>query len=369
MNLENENFCAVALTRLPGLTQAQALQAIRHYGTARAAFADRGKENEKFAAAFADEPGLSDALKCAEEQCAFAEEKNVQILPISSPAYPVRLSGCTDAPAVLYYRGTANLNSRHIIAVVGTRKITDYGKYICRHLGEDLGRLLPDCIVVSGLAYGVDVHIHRAAMENGLETVGVMATGLDRVYPAPHVNEARQMSSQGGLLTEYITGTRVDKGNFVRRNRIVAGMASATVVVESASHGGALITARLAQSYGRDLMAFPGRVADNYSVGCNNLIRYSGAHLVTSARDILAQLGWEAERTARKKVPQLFPDSAFSPDAQAIVEALRGTDGLTQNRIIELTGLDSQLVASTLSMLVIEGTVCPLQSANAYALA
>ncbi len=369
MDFDKEYFYAVTLTRMPGLTQVQALQTIRHYGTAEAAMTDRGREDAKLAVAFADESGLNMAMKRAEQEMAFCEKNEVSILPVSHPAYPVRLLECSDAPAVLYYRGTADLNSRHVLAVVGTRKITDYGKRLCRHLMEDMGRLLPDCVVVSGLAYGVDVHTHRGALENGLETVAVMATGHDSVYPRPHEHEAQLIARQGGLLTEYLSGTKLDKGNFVRRNRIVAGMSSATIVVESASHGGALITARLAGTYGRDVMAFPGRAGDKYSIGCNNLIRHGEARMVTSAQDVLDILGWESAPVVRKKEPQLFPDSAFSPEAQAIVDALAGTDGLSQNRIIELTGMEPQLVASTLSMLLIDGTVCRLQGANNYGLA
>ncbi len=369
MNFDQENFCAITLTRLPGLTQMQAQQTIRHYGTAEAAMDDRGQCDAKLAAAFADESGLAMAMKRAEQEIAFCEKEGVNVYPVSHPAYPVRLLECSDAPAVLYYRGTADLNSRHILAVVGTRKITDYGKRICRHLMDDMGRLMPDCLVVSGLAYGVDVHTHRGALENGLETVAVMATGHDSVYPRPHEHDAVEIAKQGGLLTEYLSGTKLDKGNFVRRNRIVAGMSSATVVVESASHGGALITAGLASTYGREVMAFPGRAGDKYSVGCNNLIRYGNARLVTSAQDVLDILGWESAPVVRKKEPQLFPESAFSPEAQAIVDVLTGTDGLSQNRIIELTGMEPQLVASTLSVLLIDGTLCRLQGANKFGLA
>ena len=369
MNLDNECFSAIVLTRLPGLTQAQALQAILHYGTAAEALADKGRDVSEYALAFADESGLNMAMKRAEEEMAFCQEKGVCVLPVSSPAYPVRLNACPDAPAVLYYRGTANLNSRHTMAVVGTRKITDYGKRICHQLMEDFGQLLPDALVVSGLAYGVDVQTHRAALENGLETVGVMATGQDRIYPQLHEHLAEDMARHGGLLTEYLSGTRIDKGNFVRRNRIVAGMSDVIVVVESASHGGALITARLAGAYNRVLTAFPGRAGDKYSEGCNNLIRQNTAHLVTSAQDIIDILGWTPAPVQPKQEAELFPASAFSPEAQAIVDVLKGTDGLSQNRIIELTGLSAGVVSSTISILLLEGSICKLKGANNFGLA
>ncbi len=366
MNIDNECFSAIVLTRLPGLTQAQALQAMRHYGTAAEALADKGRDCPEYALAFADESGMNMAMKRAEAEMAFCQEKGVRVVPVSSAAYPVRLNECADAPAVLYYRGSADLNAPHTLAVVGTRKITDYGKRICRHLMEDFGRLIPDTLVVSGLAYGVDVHAHRAALENGLETVGVMATGQDRIYPQLHEHLAQDMASHGGLLTEYLSGTKIDKGNFVRRNRIVAGMCEATIVVESASHGGALITARLASTYGRVLTAFPGRAGDKFSMGCNNLIRDGVAKMVTSAQDIIDLLGWKPTPVQPKQEPQLFPASAFSPEAQAIMDVLKGTDGLSENRIIQLTGLTAQVVSSALSMLVLDGEVCKLKGANIY---
>lgn len=368
MNIDNECFSAIVLTRLSGLTQTQALKAMQHYGTAAEALADQGRDCPEYALAFSDESGLNMAMRRAEEEMAFCQEKGVRVLPVSSPAYPLRLSGCADAPAVLYYRGTANLNCQHTMAVVGTRKITDYGKRLCRQLMEDFGRLMPDTLVVSGLAYGVDVHTHRAALEHGLDTVGVMATGQDRIYPQLHEHLAEDMARHGGLLTEYLSGTRIDKGNFVRRNRIVAGMCDVTVVVESASHGGALITARLADTYNRVLTAFPGRAGDKYSVGCNDLIRHNTAKLVTSAQDIIDLLGWTPAPVQPKQEADLFPASSFSPEAQAIVDVLTGTDGLSLNRIIELTGLQASVVLSTIGMLSLEGRVDKLKGANNYGL-
>lgn len=180
---------------------------------------------------------------------------------------------CDDAPLALFYRGNADLNTLHIINIVGTRHATPYGQDICTRFLADLSALYPDTLIVSGLAYGIDIHAHRAALQNHFKTIGVLAHGLDRIYPAEHRKTAVSMLEQGGLLTEFTSGTNPDRQNFVKRNRIVAGMSDATVVIESAAKGGALITAELAESYHRDCFAFPERCNDEYSIGCNNLIR------------------------------------------------------------------------------------------------
>lgn len=180
---------------------------------------------------------------------------------------------CDDAPLALFYRGNADLNTLHIINIVGTRHATPYGQDICTRFLADLSVLCPNTLIVSGLAYGIDIHAHRAALQNHFKTIGVLAHGLDRIYPAEHRKTAVSMLEQGGLLTEFTSGTNPDRQNFVKRNRIVAGMSDATVVIESAAKGGALITAELAESYHRDCFAFPGRCNDEYSIGCNNLIR------------------------------------------------------------------------------------------------
>ena len=187
--------------------------------------------------------------------------------------YPQRLKDCDDAPLMLFYKGNANLNQQRVINIVGTRHCTIYGQDIIRRFTADMKSLCPDTIIISGLAYGVDINAHRQALTNGMETVGVLAHGLDYLYPTAHRETATEMLRQGGLATEFMTGTNADKMNFVRRNRIVAGLADATIVVESASKGGSLITANLASDYNRDVFAFPGNVGAPYSMGTNNLIR------------------------------------------------------------------------------------------------
>ena len=244
--------------------------------------------------------------------------------------------------------------------MVGTRQITPYGKDICREFVKELKRLCPDTLVVSGLAYGVDIHCHRAALEQDMETVGVLAHGLDQIYPRMHRDTAVRMVQQGGLLTEFPSRSNADKKNFVQRNRIVAGMADATIVVESAQKGGSLITAEIAESYGRDIFAFPGRVGDTYSEGCNNLIRSNRAGLITCAEDFVRAMGWETEVQIHQQLSQglqqeLFPN--LSEEEQRIVNALTGTDSKQINILAVDTNIPIGKLTSLLFNLEMKGVV------------
>ena len=352
-----EETAALALTRYPGLTQSQGLAVVRYYGSALAAMEDASPAEERWARLSQDKAARLSAYDFAQRQAEWCAETGVRVLPLSHPDYPALLRDCPDPPAVLYYQGTARLNRRHSLSVVGTRRITDYGKRLCADLMAGLSALLPDTLVVSGLAYGVDIHAHRAALAGGLETVAVLAHGLDRVYPAMHKETARAMTAHGGLLTEYPVRTEPDKGNFVRRNRIVAGLSTATLVVESAGQGGALITARLAGGYGREVMACPGRAGDEYSQGCNELIRDNKASLVTSAEDILALLGWEraAAPLSASGEPQLFPTR--TPEEERVLDALHGTDGLTRDQLALRTGFPVSRLGALLFDLEMDGAV------------
>lgn len=346
---------AIALTRIKGLTQAAALQLIRQYGTAEGLWQARHNLPAKWAALLAD---TSEALDRASAELAFCEKHDIQVLPYGTPAYPTLLTECPDAPAVLFYQGTANLNARHVISVVGTRHISSYGRDFCQEFCAQLASLLPDCLIVSGLAYGVDIASHRGALANNLATVAVLAHGLDRIYPALHRQTAVEMLRHGGLLTEYMTSTAPDKGNFVRRNRIVAGLASATLVVESADHGGALITANLAFDYNREVFAVPGRVNDTYSAGCNRLIRNTRAHLVTSAADVVDLLGWTPQQPARRPTAiqrELFPE--LDEDQQRIAALLKDCDDYTADRLAIATNLPPQVLAEKLFDMEMQGVV------------
>ena len=234
-------------------------------------------------------------LERAEEEIEFITKHKIKATFFLDDDFPARLNNCEDGPVMLYGKGNHGLGGKRLLSVVGTRKVTEEGKQNCRNLIRDLAKSHPDVTIVSGLAYGVDICAHKAALEFGLPTIAVLAHGLDRIYPTMHRNVAKEMLSQGALLTEFMSKSNPDKPNFVKRNRIVAGLTDATLVVESAEKGGALITAHLAQSYNRDVLAFPGRVDDEYSKGCNKLIKSNIAALVEGAKDVAYALNWEEE--------------------------------------------------------------------------
>ena len=343
----------IALTLLNGLSRAAATQLYLRYGSAREVYDNRQEIEGRARTALTD---WSEALRRAETELDFCQRHNVRPIELNAPEYPARLRECPDAPLVLFSRGNADLNAQRIISVVGTRKISEYGKELCQNIITDLSKIIPETLIVSGLAYGVDIHIHRACIETGLPTIGVLAHGLDRIYPAMHRDTAKRMIEQGGLLTEYIPTTVPDKGNFVRRNRIVAGMSDATVVIESAKKGGALITARLALDYNRDVFAFPGRVGDRYSEGCNALIRSNGAALATSAQDIVEALGWQTTNEKTKPIQrELFPN--LTEEQQTLCNALQNSDGRGLNELAITLNMPVQQISATLFDLEMTGVV------------
>ena len=275
-------------------------------------------------------------VELAEREMEFIEKNNIKLICMGDEAYPCRLSECDDAPLVLHSMGNADLNARHIVSIVGTRHASEYGKELCANFVADLAKFVPGTLIVSGLAYGIDVCAHRAALNAGLPTVGVLAHGLDRIYPSVHRSTAKSMLEKGGLLSEFMSGTNPFPSNFVQRNRIVAGMSDATVVVESASKGGSLITASIAQSYSRDCFAFPGRVNDQYSCGCNELVSRNKAALITSAWDFVEAMNWEVatkKKSAEELQTELFPE--LTPEENAVISALRAdSDGMQVNQLV-----------------------------------
>lgn len=302
------------------------------------------------------------ALKRAEEEMEFCEKHKIQVLTPNDAAYPYRLKSCPDAPIALYYRGTADLNAPHIVCIIGTRKCTVYGQDLIHRFVKELKAECPDALIVSGLAYGVDIHAHRSALENEMETIGVVAHGLDMIYPSLHRETAKRMVGQGGLLTEYPKASRIDKRNFLQRNRIVAGLSDACILPESAIHGGGLVTCRLSVEYGREVFAFPGSVNAEYSAGCNKLIRNHQAQLITCARDFVESMGWQNDaildeaRKAGIELP-LFPDLNLTPVEQQIVAALKANGDLHPDQIAAFSGLSINDVNSSLFMMEMNGIV------------
>lgn len=361
---DQELIYTIALTRTPRLNLQHQHLLLEKLGSATEVYTHRNDIQDVLPDAH---PALAKALQemdtllpRAEVELEFVRKSRIRCLCLYDEDYPARLRDCPDAPLVLYYLGNANLNAPQIVSVVGTRRITEYGKDLCRDLLRDLSRLCPDALVVSGLAYGVDIHAHKAALENGMGTIGVLAHGLDQIYPRLHKSTAVQMLQQGGLLTEFMSQSNADKRNFVQRNRIVAGISDAVVVVESARKGGSLITADIADGYHRDVLAFPGRVRDEYSAGCNELIRTQKAQLITCAEDLADALGWAHEPQRRKELQdgiqqQLFPD--LTEAEQKIVRSLQKVDKKQINLISVDTGIPIAQLSGLLFGLEMKGIV------------
>ena len=326
----NETRNAIALTRVNYFNLAGLAQLYRKLGSATEVIAHRNNLKEVLPDA---SPKLLEAmhnieqhLRVADAEMEYNARNNIKTLCLADNDYPQRLKNCADAPLVLFFKGNTDLNRARVINVVGTRHCTAYGQDVIRKFFTELKKLSPEVLIVSGLAYGVDINAHRQALANDLDTVAVLAHGLDNLYPARHKQTADEMIKHGGLLTEFLTNTNADKLNFVRRNRIVAGMSDACVLVESAAHGGGLITTAIARDYSREVFAFPGSVGAPFSEGCNNLIRDHKAQLITSAADFIQALGWETDfkrvQATRQGIErQLFPE--LSAEEQTVIEALQ----------------------------------------------
>ena len=302
---------------------------------------------------------MDDMISRAETELEFDMNHGIVPLCFNDRNYPKRLAECADAPLVLYYKGNADLNQRRIISIVGTRRCTQYGRDMTARLIKRMRELLPKTLIVSGLAYGIDIEAHRNALACDFETVGVLAHGLDTIYPNAHRDTAIKMIENGGLLSEFITMTNADKRNFVQRNRIVAGMCDACVIVESAAKGGGLITTTMARDYNRDVFAVPGAVGQQYSEGCNLLIKDNVASLITSADDLVDALGWnedmEMVRKAGKGIErELFPE--LTQEEQIIVDRLAMHD-LQINMLASQTGLTIQKLSAFLFGLEMKGVV------------
>lgn len=330
----------IALTRINYFHLTGMLQLYRRLGSATAVIEHRRNIRDVLPDA---SPKLVQSLQQLDEPLHRAEielqwdlENGVMPLCMNDENYPQRLRQCDDAPLMLFYKGNINLNQRRVICVVGTRRNTVYGEDLIRRFMRELRQLCPQLLVISGLAYGVDIIAHRQALQNGYPTVGVLAHGVDYLYPARHKQTADEMVKKGGLLTEFLTRTNADKVNFVRRNRIVAGISDACVVVESAAHGGGLITASLARTYNREVFAFPGNVGSQYSEGCNNLIRDNVAGLISNADDFVKSMNWDDDVKLQRAQQvgierQLFPD--LSTEERQVVSALKKHNDLQINML------------------------------------
>lgn len=354
--MNNELLYQIALTLLPGVGDIVGKKFVSYCGSAEAIFKETRKSLEKITGmreTTIDAICSKAVLKRAEEEIRFLEDNGVKPLFYLEADYPRRLLQCDDSPLMLYYQGNAGLNADKVVAIVGTRNITDYGRENCQKLIEDL--VNDDVLIVSGLAYGVDTCAHRASLKNGVPTVGVMGSGLQMIYPAVNKSLAEEMRGHGGVLTEHISGTQPDRENFPRRNRIIAGMADAVVVIESALKGGSLITADLANSYNRDVFAYPGRVMDIYSQGCNYLVRTNRAHLMESAVNLRYVMRWDETKKSQERQTSVFRE--FTDEEKLIMDSFGSDSVIGLDDIIVKTGLSTTKIASLLLGLEFDGVL------------
>ena len=355
--MHNDLLYQITLTLIPNIGDVHAKALVNHFGNAEDIFKAKKKELEEI-------EGIGSVrarsikefkdFKNAEEEITFIEKYKITPLFITDKNYPQRLLNCYDSPAMLYYRGNADLNQPKIIAIVGTRNNNEYGKAVCEKLVEDLAG--ENILIVSGLAFGIDSIAHRSALKNDLKTVAILAHGLDRIYPTQNKSLAKEIIEQGGLLTDFRSKTNPDKQNFPKRNRIVAGISDGIVVVESSIKGGSLITAELGNGYNKDVFAVPGRINDTKSEGCNYLIKNNKACLITSAEDLLEDMGWkEYKKPSAKKQRELFIE--LSDDEKIVVNILQQQQQIHIDELYIKSGLSSSAVASALLTLEMQSVI------------
>lgn len=347
----------IALTQVPNIGYVHARTLVQHFGSASAVFGAKRSLLEKvegIGTVRANSIKSFNSFEEAEREIIFIEKYNIQPLFFTDAAYPQRMLNCYDAPALLYYKGTANLNASMIVAIVGTRNNTDYGKHVTETLVKELSAL--DLIVVSGLAFGIDGIAHKCALKHNIPTIGVVGHGLDQVYPAQHSGLAKDMLKHGGgLLTEFRSKTKPDKHNFPGRNRIVAGISDATILVETGIKGGSMITAEIANSYNRDVFAVPGKITDIKSEGCNHLIKTNKAAIFTDANEFLEMMGWQKKEVKRKQQKELFVE--LSEDEKKLMELLKQKETMHIDELNLQSGLSASAVAAGLLNLELAGMI------------
>jgi len=356
----NDLLYKIALTQVPLIGPVQAKILLEHFENAKDIFKAKKsllEQIEGIGTIKATNIKGFEEFASIEKEITFIEKNNIQPLFFTDDNYPKRLRNVYDPPTILYYRGTADLNASKIIAVIGNRSHTEYGRQLTEKLINDLAS--QNVLIASGMAYGIDGVAHKAAIKNGLPTVGVLAHGLDIMYPPEHNALAKEMiDGNGGLLTEFPSRTKPDKHNFPIRNRIVAGMSDATIVIETNVKGGSMITANLAYGYNRDVLAFPGRTTDNRSSGCNKLLKDRKASLITGADDVLEALGWKELTRSRRPQRVLFID--FTPEEKIIIDLLGEKDATHIDEINLKSNLSSGAIAAAILNLELQNVVSSL---------
>jgi DNA processing protein len=356
MITEQELINRIALTLIPGIGDVLVKKLIATCGSVEAVFAEKQDlliRIPRIGAVQAKSIVSKDTLSRAEKELKFIQHYSIQPLFYLDDAYPDRLKQCEDNPTMIYYKGTEDLNHLRPLAVVGTRSVTEYGKTGCKKIIDGIAPFDP--LIVSGLAYGVDTCAHKSAIDNGLSTIGVLGHGLDRIYPPQNKQLAGKMLNQGGLVTEFISETEPDGVNFPKRNRIIAGLCDAVIVIEGNLKGGALITANIANSYNRDVFALPGRVTDTYSLGCNFLIKTNRAALIENAADLIFALGWEVPKNGKAPQLKLFED--LSSDEAKMVDILKEKGDSSIDTMVADSKMASGKVASVLLNLEFKGVI------------
>ena len=351
-----ETYYQLALSKIPGIGPIRFKKIIEKEPNAEKLFSSSSKYLQKYVGL---NESISDAIlkfdfrKEIEAELAFCEKNNIKILVQNDEHYPRHLKNCIDAPSVLFFRGNYQFEQQKIISIIGTRTFTDYGKRICEELIEQLQPY--GVTIVSGLAYGVDIIAHRQAIKQNLATIGVVAHGLDKIYPSAHKNTAMEMMEHGGILSEFFSGTMPNRENFPTRNRVVAGMSEATIVIETDLKGGSMITAELASSYNKELCCFPGRISDAKSSGCNYLIKSLKASLVTCADDIVQNLGWNQSFKAKPAQRQLFIE--MTNDEKIIYDILNEKESIHIDELLQKCQLNSSQIAGCLLSLEMQNIV------------
>lgn len=351
----------IAISLIPGIGPVTARTLIAYTGSPDAVFREKEKNLLKI-------PGVgeinaqrvagADVLNQASREVEFILRNQIKTFYYLDDNFPFRLKGCTDAPVIFYYKGTADLNESRIISVVGTRNATNYGKEVCDEMIRKFSEQNYSVIVISGLAYGIDIQAHKSCLKYNMATIGVLAHGLDVIYPSLHKPVAEKMTENGGLLSDFPSNTKIDRQNFLRRNRIIAGLADATIIVESAEKGGALVTADIANSYNRDVFAFPGRATDAFSRGCNKLIKLNEAVLVEGQPDIEKAMNWDV-KTRQTKAVQASLFVELSPEEQILADLLKAGDRFIDELTFE-TSLSMSKVSALLLGLEFKGLVTSL---------
>ncbi|MBM3404979.1 MAG: DNA-protecting protein DprA [Bacteroidetes bacterium] len=356
----------IALTLVPGIGDKLGKKLIAYCGSAEAVFRESRRKLQKIpriGTTISSAINEKDVLSRSEKELEFVQKFQIRILHYLQEEYPMRLKQCSDGPMILYYKGVADLNHPRILSVVGTRSATHYGKFICQTLMEGIKET--GVTIVSGLAYGIDSAAHRSALLSGLPTIGVLGHGLDRIYPYANRGLAQKMLATGGLLTDFLSETKPDRENFPKRNRIIAGLCDTLVVVEAAETGGALITADIANSYNRDVLAIPGRVGDRFSAGCNRLITRNQAALIQTAEDLLNIMGWNKDKT-RQGPPQRQLMLELTAEEERIISFLNDHSPAHIDDLCSAIQLPPGKVAAPLLHLEFEGLVKAMPG-NLYA--